>query len=489
MSSRTLHEYQKHVVHTAIDRIFSGEPGSGLFLEPGLGKTICSLKIIEISKILSKCDNGVLVIAPLRVAQTVWQREIKEWGLDLKAVFVHGSKKQRDAALSKKADIYIISSDGVCWLDKEYPNLWFDMVFIDESTKFKSWSAKRTKHLRHIVKRTFHRFILTGTPAPNSLGDIFPQHYMIDLGKCLGESVMKFRSQYMQQTGWEGRKWEVRKDMIEPLKNRIAPQCLYLAARDHIKMPELVVNDIMVELPEKARKVYDDMEKELFAAIEMMDETKPLMATTAGAKYNLCRQIANGGAYSTDELFGTRDTLYIHSAKVDALEDLYEDLNGKQLLVAYMFDHDLQRIREVFPKIRAINGSTPRKELDSIIDTWIAGNEGILACQCQAMSHGLDGFQKGGSDIAWFGLSDQPEVVTQLIARMYRQGAVSNQTRVHRILATKTIDQAIVKRIEDKDTSQRALLNAIKEYQNGKDKTAGIRKVTPIQCNDFDNVG
>lgn len=451
-----------------MDRLLNGETGSGLFLEPGLGKTICSLAMIENAKLLSLCDNGVLVIAPLRVAQTVWQREIKEWGLDLKAVFVHGSKKQRDATLAKKADIYIISSDGVCWMDKDHPNRWFDMVFIDESTKFKSWTAKRTKHLRHIVKRTFHRLILTGTPAPNSLGDLFPQHYMIDLGKCLGESVMKFRSQYMQQGGFEFRKWEMRKDMIEPLKNKIAPQCLYLAARDHIKMPELVLNTVEVDLPPKARKVYDDMEAELFAAIEMHDETKPLMASTAGAKYNLCRQIANGGAYGKDEMFGTRDTFYIHNAKVEALEDLYEDLNGKQLLVAYQFNHDLERIREAFPKIRAINSGTSRKELDSIIDNWMLGNEGILACQCQAMSHGLDGFQKAGSDIAWFGMSDQPEVVTQLNARIYRQGAEGGQTRIHKIIAVKTIDEAIIKRLESKDASQKALLQAIKEYRNAK---------------------
>lgn len=469
---RKLHDYQNHVIFTALNRVLEGEPGSGLFLEPGLGKTICSLKIIELAKFLSITENGVLVVAPLRVAQTVWQREIAEWGLDVTVSPVLGTEKQRNAALAKKADIYIVSSDGVCWLDKAHPERWFDMVFIDESTKFKSWSAKRTKHLRHIVKRTFHRFILTGTPAPNSLGDIFPQHFMIDLGECLGESVMKFRSQYMQQGGWEGRKWEMRKDMIEPLKNKIAPQCLYLAARDHIQMPELIINDIVVDLPPAARKAYDDMEDQLFAAIEMLDETKSLMASTAGAKYNLCRQIANGGAYSRDEFLGTKDTYYIHSEKVDALEDLYESLGGKQLLVAYMFDHDLERIRERFPKIRAINGSTNKKTLDSIIDSWVAGKEGIVACQCQAMSHGIDGFQKNGSDIAWFGLSDQPEVVTQLNARIYRQGAVGGQTRIHRIIANKTIDEAIVTRIEDKDNSQRALLNAIKDYQRGKNQTA-----------------
>lgn len=444
-----------------------------MFLEPGLGKTICSLSIIEIAKLLSFASK-TLVIAPLRVAQTVWQKEIREWGLDLKAVFVHGSKKQRFELLQKPADIYIITSDGVCWLDEEYPDLWFDLVIIDESTKFKSWTAKRTKHLRHIVKRTFHRIILTGTPVPNTLGDIFPQHYMIDLGECLGESVTKFRSQYMQQSGYEFRSWEMRKDMVEPLKEKIAPQCLYLAARDHIKMPELVVNDIQIDLPPKARKAYEDMESELFAAMEDIEEGKPLVATSAGAKYSLCRQIANGAAYSVDEMFGSRDVVYVHSAKLEALEDLYEDLNGKQLLVAYQFDHDLLRIREFFPKIRAINGKTTRKDLQSIIDNWTVGLEGILACQCQAMSHGLDGFQKGGSDICWFGVTDQPEVYTQLNARIYRQGAEGVQTRIHRLVVPKTVDMAIIERLKNKDTSQKALLDAIKEYRNAKNSSAAL---------------
>lgn len=470
---RKLHPYQNHVIHHAIKRMVEEQPGSGLFLEPGLGKTICSLSIVEIAKMLSLVQK-TLVIAPLRVAQTVWQKEIREWGLDLKAVFVHGSKKQRYELLQKPADIYIITSDGVCWLDEEYPGMWFDLIIIDESTKFKSWTAKRTKHLRHIVKRAFHRIILTGTPAPNSLGDIFPQHYMIDLGQCLGESVTRFRAQYMMQSGYEFRSWEMRKDMIEPLKDKIAPQCLYLAARDHIQMPDLIVNDIQIELPAKARKAYDDMEQQLFAAIEEMEEMKPLTASSAGAKYNLCRQIANGAAYSVDEMFGSRDVVYVHQAKVEALEDLYEDLNGKQLLVAYQFDHDLLRIKEAFPKIRAINGKTSKKELQSIIDNWTVGIEGILACQCQAMSHGLDGFQKGGSDICWFGMTDQPEVHTQLNARIYRQGAEGNQTRIHRLIATKTVDEAIVKRLLNKDTSQKALLTAIKEYRNAKNSTTSF---------------
>ncbi len=470
---RKLHPYQSHVINLATKRMVEGKPGSGLFLEPGLGKTICSLSIIEIAKLLSFASK-TLVIAPLRVAQTVWQKEIREWGLDLKAVFVHGSKKQRFELLQKPADIYIITSDGVCWLDEEYPDLWFDLVFIDESTKFKSWTAKRTKHLRHIVKRAFHRIILTGTPVPNTLGDIFPQHYMIDLGECLGESVTRFRAQYMQQSGYEFRSWEMRKDMVEPLKEKIAPQCLYLAARDHIQMPELVVNDISIELPPKARKAYEDMESQLFAAIEEEEDGKPLVASSAGAKYNLCRQIANGAAYSVDEMFGSRDVVYVHSAKLEALEDLYEDLNGKQLLVAYQFDHDLLRIRESFPKTRAINGKTTKKELQSIIDNWLIGNEGILACQCQAMSHGLDGFQKGGSDICWFGVTDQPEVYTQLNARLYRQGAEGDQTRIHRLIVPKTVDVAITLRLKNKDTSQQALLNAIKEYRNAKNSTTSF---------------
>lgn len=473
MSSKTLHDYQKHAVNMATKLLVDGKPGGALFLEPGLGKTICSLSIIDVAKVLSIAEK-TLVIAPLRVAQTVWQKEIREWGLDLKAVFVHGSKKERYKLLQKPADIHIITSDGVCWLDQEYPDLWFDMVIIDESTKFKSWTAKRTKHLRHIVKRAFHRFILTGTPVPNTLGDIFSQHYMIDTGECLGESITKFRAQYMRQSGYEFRSWEMRPEMVEPLNQKIAPQCLYLAARDHIKMPELVTNDIEIELPPKARKVYEDMESQLFAAIEEEEEGKPLVASSAGAKYNLCRQIANGSAYATDEFTGARDVVYVHSAKLEALEDLYESLNGKQLLVAYQFDHDLLRIKESFPSIRAINGKTSRKDLQSIIDNWILGNEGILACQCQAMSHGLDGFQKGGSDICWYGVTDQPEVYTQLNARLYRQGAEGDQTRIHRLIVPKTVDVAITLRLKNKDTSQQALLNAIKDYRNAKNSATSF---------------
>ena len=468
------HSYQKLAIDNCLDRMAKNLPGSALFLEPGLGKTAISLSIIEAAKLIGYCEK-VLIIAPLRVAQSVWKQEIQKWGFDLSCVLVHTSdKNKRKELLNKNVDIVMVTSDGVCWLDNDFPNEFFDLIIVDESTKFKSWGAKRTKHLRSLVKRAFHRIILTGTPAPNSLSDLFPQHFLIDLGECLGTSITKFRAQFCQQAGFEGRAWEIRKDMVETLKDKIAPQCLYLAARDHLNMPELVYNTIPIELPDKAKKIYDDMEKELFAEIEVLDDTKPLAATTTGAKYNLCRQIANGGAYVYDEFFGERDTVYVHQAKVDALEDLYEELNGKQLLVAYLFDHDLLRIRERFPKIRAINGKTSAKELQNIIAKWKDGNEGILACQCQAMSHGIDGFQEAGSDICWFGLSDQPEVVAQLNARIYRQGVVGKQVRIHQLIASQTVDEAVMKRLESKDASQASLLNAIKEYRIGKNKTARV---------------
>lgn len=445
-----------------------GKPGSALFLEPGLGKTACSLAVIEAAKLIGVCERA-LVIAPLRVAQSVWRQEIAKWGFGLSATLVHQSCKQkRKKLLEKDSDIFIISSDGVCWLDTDFSDQFFDLVIIDESTKFKNWSAKRTKHLRNLVKRAYHRVILTGTPVPNSLGDIFSQHYMVDLGECLGSSVTRFRTTYMQPAGFEGRSWSIRKEMVEPLKAKIAPQCLYLAARDHLDMPDLVTNDIWIDLPEKAQKIYDDMEKELFAEIELVDQTKPITATSAGAKYNLCRQIANGGAYTYDEFFGERDVVVVHNAKVEAVQDLYEELNGKQLLVAYQYEHDLMRLKEAFPKMRAINGKTSASELTSILESWKNKTEGIVACQCQAMSHGIDGFQDGGNDICWFGLSDQPEIVSQLNARIYRQGVSGKQVRIHRLLASKTIDEAVLKRIESKDASQASLLRAIRDYRNAK---------------------
>lgn len=422
---------------------------AGLFFDPGLGKTATTLSAIDTLKRRNEVGK-VLVVAPLRVIYSVWPAQVALWRQfsHLKVSVVHGNQSARTAALRASADIYLINPEGLVWLAEQKFDA--DMLVVDESTKFKSPSAKCFKALKSMLNKFHRRVILTGTPSPNGLHDLWSQIYLLDEGERLGRKVTHFRERFFCRGGYKGYEWLPYPTSQRQIESLIADIVLRLDAADYLQMPELITNDVVVDLPADVRKSYKLLEKELY--IELTDN----QLTNAGAKYLTCRQFANGGIYAED-----KTAKHVHSAKLDALESIYEELQGKPLLVAYQFNHDLERL-QAWQRAPAINGATSPALADSIIRAWNDGKLPLLYVQPQAMSHGLN-MQGAGNDIVWFGLTDNLETYLQTNARIYRQG-VKNNVRVHRILTRGTVDMAMRNRVDNKEASQKSLLDSLRDY-------------------------
>lgn len=441
-----LRSYQREARKFSLDRLFhSGPAGAGLLLGMGLGKTATSLFVIDDMIALGEAKK-ILVIAPLRVVYSVWQQEIEKWGLELTSSIVHGPKKLE--RLSDPTDIHIINTDGVRWLkDKKVK---YDMVVIDEGSKYKNWSAGRSKSLRKILPEK--RLLLTGTPSPNGLGDLFSQMYLIDGGRSLGTTIGRFRAKYMKQGGYENREWLIRDEMVPELYDAIKPSCLHMKVEDYLDMPKLIYNKIWVKLPPSSVKDYATAERKL------LEEMASQGVFGRGSVYNQCRQIASGTMYSIDG-----GIVPIHTEKIEALKDLIDELYGNPLLVAYNYQHELAMFKKHFPKASYVNSETHIRELQPTIQKWKDGKIKLLFCQSASMSHGVDGLQHGGADICWYSPSDQPEVHDQFNARIYRQGQNSKQVRIHYLLAQNTIESIILKRLETKGMTQSEFLAAMKK--------------------------
>ena len=339
----------------------------------------------------------------------------------------------------------------------------FDLIVVDESTAFKNPSSKRTKALIRLLKTVKKRIILTGTPAPNSHKDLYSQMLVVDNGASLGRTQAEFRARFLQQGGFKGREWLVRDGAADQIDRAIADKVIWMCAADHLDMPRLVHNNVLVQLPPKVRAEYDRLEKEMFVELEQ----GTVEALAPASKYQMCKSIANGGLYQTDE-FGERTTHHMHNAKTDALKEIIDNLNGKPALVLYAYNHDLDRLTEAFPKAPVINGASKLEDTKEVIAEWQTGAFPVLLAQPQAMSHGVDGLQGASQDIIWYGLSDRNEVVLQANARIYRQGNEHEQVRIHHIVADKTVDEAIVARLKDKTKGQQALLDALTAYRERK---------------------
>lgn len=361
---------------------------------------------------------------------------------------------QRANALKTDADLYLINPEGIEWLaGQQLPD--FDYLVIDESTKFKSPSSKRFKALQKILDRFPRRMILTGTPSPNGLMDLWAQIYVLDQGERLGRKITHFRDRFFTRGGYENREYFPAPGAKEKIESLISDIVLRLDAKDLLDLPELIINDMWVDLPAKVLKAYKKLEKQLFFELDNVDET----ALSSSSAYLMCRQIANGGLYTEDG-----DEM-VHSAKIDAVADLAEELQGKPLLACYQFKHELKRLLKRFPETPFIAGGVSPSQTNGIVNDWNAGKLPLLFVQPQAMSHGLN-MQKAGNDIAWLGLTDDLEIYLQTNARIYRQG-VAGGVRIHRILAKGTIDKAVRARIDRKDADQQSLLTALKSYAKG----------------------
>ena len=474
-SSMKLHDYQIEAKRFVMDSCLK-KRGAGLWLDCGLGKTAVSLHAIKDMLDLGIAKSAA-VIAPSRVITTSWPKEIEQWGLDLSWSWLGGDEEKRAKALSKPVDIHFVNTES--FAIRNYSNSpdskrivkleqiphWLkrikwrpDLIFVDESTKFKAWDASRSKVLRSFLKHDPMVVTLTGTPMPNSMEDIFSQQFLIDRGATLSPYITHFRTRFMRSCGFEGRDWEMRPDKVDELNALLAPWYLHQSALDHLDMPELVLNEIDVHLPPAALKKYKQMEKEMFTELDAMPD--PLVAMSGGSKYNLCRQMASGNVYDSE-----KNAYSVHDAKLEAIDALWEELNYKPLLVAYWYQHEYERLAKKFPMAQVINGSTSASKLKAIIAGWIAGTIPMIILQAGSASHGIDGLQKNGNDLVWYTLTDQPEVRYQLERRLFRQGVKGDQVRIHYLLAVSTIDKTVYRTLNLKSASEKDVIQAVKGFR------------------------
>lgn len=446
------HAYQKKAIKRMLE-----QSCLGLFLDPGLGKTSITLGAhkILIKEGIVPC---VLVIAPLRVCYSVWPKEAEKWKdfEDLNVVVLHGKDKEKN--LDKDADIYVINPEGLQWLlaHKNFKKKFSGAsLVIDESSKFKSTNTQRFKILRPLLPIFGRRYILTGSPAPNGLLDLFGQVYILDLGAALGRFITHYRTQFFYPTGFGGYEWKIQNGAEKKIQERIRPLTLRLAAEDYLDLPKMIINPIYVDLDKKAMDIYREMEDELFASIEAGD----VVAVNAAVASGKCSQIANGGLYDED---GTAH--FIHDEKAAATADLVAELNGTPALIAYEYGHDLERLKGFLGKDTPhIGGGVSPRSAAEIEAKWNRGDIPALLGQPQSIAHGLN-LQNAGNHVIWHSLPWNFENYDQFIRRILRQGSKHDKVFVHHIIARDTIDEVKLHALNRKFRTQKDLLDALNAF-------------------------
>jgi SNF2 family DNA or RNA helicase len=423
----------------------------GLFLSMGLGKTVITLTAIQ--KLLAESSvHKVLVVAPLRVAATVWAEEIQKWDhlQGLRAVKVLGSQRDRLTALATDADIYIINRENVQWLvnhQAQYKVWPFDMLVLDELSSFKSAKAERFRSLRRVLPAVRRVVGLTGTPAPNGLIDLWSQIYLLDQGERLGKTLGWFRDYWFvpgDRNGAVVYNWKPKAGADKEIYGRLADICMSMTAEDYLKLPDRIDVTYPVVLSDTVQKAYETMEQDLVLPLAGEAITAQNAAVLAGKLL----QLANGALYTE-----TGDYVRLHDAKLGALEDLVEAANGEPVLVYVAFRSDTDRILQRFPQARVL-----LKEQD--VKDWNAGRIPMLLAHPAAAGHGLN-LQSGGHIIIWFGLTWSLELYQQANARLHRQGQ-QHPVTVHHIITRNTIDEAVLKALTGKAARQDALIEAVK---------------------------
>ena len=438
------HEYQTY----ATDFILT-HPISAILIQMGLGKSVITLNAIYDLCLDSFYIRKVLVIAPLRVCSGVWPAEIQKWdhlkGLTYSVAV--GTETERRAALQQTTDIHIINRENVQWLIEESGLPFdYDMIIIDELSSFKSHQAKRFKSLMK-VRPLVQRIVgLTGTPSSNGLMDLWAEFRLLDMGKRLGRFITHYRDEFFQpdkRNGMQVFSYKPRPGAEEEIYRRIGDITISMKSTDYLQMPECLMNEARVTLSDNERKDYDTLRKEL--VLTLGDEE--IDAVNAAALSGKLCQMANGAVYSED-----KRSIHLHDRKLDMLEDLIEGANGKPVLVAYWYKHDLERIRKRF-KVREIKTTGD-------IDDWNAGAIPVGLIHPASAGHGLN-LQAGGSTLIWFGLTWSLELYQQTNARLWRQGQTDTVV-IHHIITQGTIDEQIMKALQSKDKTQAALIEAVK---------------------------
>ena len=427
---------------------------SALFLDCGLGKTITTLTAINELMYDSFEISKVLIIAPLRVAQSTWKDEIEKWDhLNLLRYSIAvGDEKERLKALKQNSDIYIINRENVDWLvTKSGIDFNFNMLIIDELSSFKSHTSKRFKSLLKI-RPYFERVVgLTGTPSSNGLMDLWAEFRVLDLGERLGRYITHYRNEYFLPDKRNGAvifSYKPQPNAEERIYRRLADMTISMKSTEYLKMPELILNELEINLDEEDQIKYKKFKKEMVMTIQ----EKEIDAINAASLSNKLIQLANGSIYDEDKKF-----YEVHNKKLDKLEEIIESANGKPVLVAYWFKADKERIEKRF-KVREIKTADDIKQ-------WNKGMIDLALIHPASAGHGLN-LQSGGSTLVWFSLTWSLELYQQTNARLYRQGQ-KDTVVIHHLITKNTIDEDIMKSLKRKDKTQEALMKAVKARIGG----------------------
>jgi SNF2 family DNA or RNA helicase len=462
LTPNLLHDYQKRAVNHQCTR-----PQSMLWLDMGLGKTIVTLTTIA-HLVGTQFLRGVVIVAPIRVIRLVWRQEAVKWEhtKHLRFSMVAGTRDQRTRALLRPADIYLINYENLGWLaevldtyfvskDKPMP---FNGVVWDEISKMKNSTTNRVKAVRKILPKFDWATGLTGTPASNGYKDLHGQFLVVDKGQRLGTSKTAFRTRFYKKAG--PYKEVPYPDTEETIKNLIGDITLEMSAEDYNKLPDLIVNNVEVEMPEEVRSKYDQMEREFFT---VLDSGKELEVFNSAALTNKCLQFSNGAVYP---VAGMPLWEPVHDAKIDALEEILDEAQGSPVLCAYAYRSDAQRIMQRFKHLDPINLTECKSEgsLTAAMARWKSGQCALMIGHPASMGHGIDGLQHAGRTLVWFGLTWSLDLYEQFNARVRRQGQGASVV-CHHILCRDTIDQAQAIALSDKATTQAGLRAAVKQYR------------------------
>lgn len=445
------HDYQRYAI-----AFIESHPVSAVLLDMGLGKTSITLTAINDLLFDSFLVHKVLIIAPLRVARTTWTAEVDKWNhlQNLICSVAVGTESERRNALLKRADIYIINRENIGWLVEESGVLFdYDMIVIDELSSFKNHKAKRFKSLMK-VRPTVNRIVgLTGTPAGNGLMDLWAEFRLLDMGQRLGKFISRYRDKFFipdKRNGQIVYSYKPLPNAEEAIYEAISDITISMKAADHLNMPELISTDYLVDMDDKEREIYESFKKNLVIELSFDKELTASNAATLSGKLS---QMANGAVY--DE---AGECCRIHDRKMDALEDLIESANGKPVLVAYWFRHDLIRIMDRLKKAGVYFCVISS---DQSIKDWNNGKIAVGLIHPASAGHGLN-LQNGGSILVWFGLTWSLELYQQTNARLWRQGQKSGTVVITHIVTRGTVDEQIVKALQRKELTQSALIEAVK---------------------------
>ncbi|MPL61738.1 hypothetical protein SDC9_07325 [bioreactor metagenome] len=448
-------KYQPHNYQEYAKAFIEANPISCLLLDMGLGKTAITLTALSDLLFDSFEAHRILVIAPLRVARDTWPEELRKWEhlSDLRFSVAVGTETERKAALWKQADIYIINRENVQWLiDESGLPFDFDTVVVDELSSFKSHQSKRFRSLMKARPKVKRIIGLTGTPSSNGLMDLWAEFRLLDMGQRLGRFIGQYRSDYFFPDKRNGQvifSYKPQPSAEKRIYAKIADITISMKSTDHLKMPKLVIAEYPVRMSDDERERYDEMKQDL--VLQLADGE--ITAANAAALSNKLCQMANGAVYGDGG-----DFHHIHDRKLDALEDLIEAANGKSVMVAYWFKHDLERIAA---RLKSRHIPFSKMDTSESIARWNRGELPVALIHPASAGHGLN-LQSGGNTIIWFGLTWSLELYQQTNARLWRQGQQSETVVIHHITAKHTIDERVIKALSEKDRTQTALIDSVK---------------------------